>query len=168
LCFVSFFVLSSSVSPFSLSRSLHDALPISDEDTVLDIAVQGEMLCRKYEETVPDTQVTYQYSPESYTGTELEYALRVCNAVIEVCKPTPDDKMIINLPATVEMATPNVYADSIEWMHRHLDRRDSIVLSLHPHNDRGTGVAAAELGYLAGADRIEGCLFGNGERTGNV
>nr|WP_262426454.1 hypothetical protein [Brachybacterium sp. Z12] len=94
--------------------------------------------------------------------------MRVCNAVTEVFKPTPDDKMIINLPATVEMATPNVYADSIEWMHRHLDRRDSIVLSLHPHNDRGTGVAAAELGYLAGADRIEGCLFGNGERTGNV
>ena len=117
---------------------------------------------------IPDTAVTYQYSPESYTGTELEYALRVCNSVIDVIKPTPQNKMIINLPATVEMATPNVYADSIEWMHRHLDRRDSIVLSLHPHNDRGTGVAAAELGYLAGADRIEGCLFGNGERTGNV
>ena len=135
---------------------------------MLDIAVQGALLCKKYEETIPDTDVTYQYSPESYTGTELEYALRVCNAVIDIIKPTPQDKMIINLPATVEMATPNVYADSIEWMHRHLDRRDSIVLSLHPHNDRGTGVAAAELGYLAGADRIEGCLFGNGERTGNV
>ena len=152
----------------STSIVQRDVVFRADEDAVLDIAVQGALLCKKYEETVPGTQVTYQYSPESYTGTELEYALRVCNAVIEVFKPTADDKMIINLPATVEMATPNVYADSIEWMHRHLDRRDSIVLSLHPHNDRGTGVAAAELGYLAGADRIEGCLFGNGERTGNV
>jgi 2-isopropylmalate synthase len=113
-------------------------------------------------------QVFYEYSPESYTGTELEFAVEICNAVIEVIDPTPDRKMIINLPATVEMATPNVYADSIEWMVRHLDRRESVVVSLHPHNDRGEGVAAAELGYLAGADRIEGCLFGNGERTGNV
>ncbi|MDN5819920.1 MAG: 2-isopropylmalate synthase [Brachybacterium sp.] len=152
----------------STSVVQRDVVFRADEDAVLDIAVQGALLCKKYEETVPDTEVTYQYSPESYTGTELEYALRVCNAVIEVVGPTPQDKMIINLPATVEMATPNVYADSIEWMHRNLDRRDSIVLSLHPHNDRGTGVAAAELGYLAGADRIEGCLFGNGERTGNV
>jgi 2-isopropylmalate synthase len=152
----------------STSIVQRDVVFRADEDAVLDIAVQGALLCKKYEETIPDTAVTYQYSPESYTGTELEYALRVCNAVIEVFQPTPADKMIINLPATVEMATPNVYADSIEWMHRHLDRRDSIVLSLHPHNDRGTGVAAAELGYLAGADRIEGCLFGNGERTGNV
>ena len=106
--------------------------------------------------------------PESYTGTELDYALEVCSAVIDVIDPTPDRPLIINLPATVEMATPNVYADSIEWMHRNLPRRDSVVLSLHPHNDRGTGVAAAELGLLAGADRVEGCLFGNGERTGNV
>ena len=152
----------------STSVVQRDVVFRADEDAVLDIAVQGALLCKKYEETVPETAVTYQYSPESYTGTELEYALRVCNAVIEVFQPTPQNKMIINLPATVEMATPNVYADSIEWMHRHLDRRDSLVLSLHPHNDRGTGVAAAELGYLAGADRIEGCLFGNGERTGNV
>ncbi|WP_253705553.1 2-isopropylmalate synthase [Brachybacterium sp. P6-10-X1] len=152
----------------STSAVQRDVVFRADEDTVLDIAVQGALLCKKYEETTPDTQITYQYSPESYTGTELEYALRVCNAVIDVIKPTPQDRMIVNLPATVEMATPNVYADSIEWMHRHLDRRDSVVLSLHPHNDRGTGVAAAELGYLAGADRIEGCLFGNGERTGNV
>ncbi|MGO1285199.1 MAG: 2-isopropylmalate synthase, partial [Brachybacterium sp.] len=152
----------------STSVVQRDVVFRADEDAVLDIAVQGALLCKKYEETIPDTQITYQYSPESYTGTELEYALRVCNAVIEVVKPTPEDKMIVNLPATVEMATPNVYADSIEWMHRNLDRRDSLVLSLHPHNDRGTGVAAAELGYLAGADRIEGCLFGNGERTGNV
>ena len=116
----------------------------------------------------PDTEIYYEYSPESYTGTELEYAVEVCSEVIEVIDPTPDRPLIINLPATVEMATPNVYADSIEWMNRHLPRRDSVVLCLHPHNDRGTGVAAAELGYLAGADRIEGCLFGNGERTGNV
>jgi 2-isopropylmalate synthase len=140
----------------------------SDEDGIADIAVSGAHLCKKYEETVPGTDVYYEYSPESYTGTELEYALRVCNAVLDVFQPTPERKVIINLPATVEMATPNVYADSIEWMSRRLHYRDSVVLSLHPHNDRGTGVAAAELGYLAGADRIEGCLFGNGERTGNV
>ncbi|WP_062378537.1 2-isopropylmalate synthase [Demequina pelophila] len=140
----------------------------ADEDEILDIATHGAMLCQKFEETIPDTTVFYEYSPESYTGTELEYAVRVCNAVLDVFKPTPDRKVIINLPATVEMATPNVYADSIEWMNRHLDYRDSVVLSLHPHNDRGTAIAAAELGYMAGADRIEGCLFGNGERTGNV
>ena len=140
----------------------------SDEEGILDIATSGAHLCKKYEETVPGTEVFYEYSPESYTGTELEYALRVCNAVLDVFKPTPERKVIINLPATVEMATPNVYADSIEWMSRRLHYRDSVVLSLHPHNDRGTAVAAAELGYLAGADRIEGCLFGNGERTGNV
>jgi 2-isopropylmalate synthase len=139
-----------------------------DQDGIVDIAVQGARLCKKLEETVPDTDIYYEYSPESYTGTELDFAVRICNAVIEVVDPSPDHKMIINLPATVEMATPNVYADSIEWMVRHLDRRESLVVSLHPHNDRGTGVAAAELGYLAGADRIEGCLFGNGERTGNV
>jgi 2-isopropylmalate synthase len=115
-----------------------------------------------------DTDFRFEYSPESYTGTELSYAVEVCNAVTEIWRPTPDHPVIINLPATVEMATPNVYADSIEWMNRNLERRDSVVLSLHPHNDRGTGVAAAELGYQAGADRIEGCLFGNGERTGNV
>ena len=139
-----------------------------DQDGIVDIALQGARLCRKLEETVPDTDVYYEYSPESYTGTELEFAARICNEVIDVIDPTPDHKMIINLPATVEMATPNVYADSIEWMTRHIERRESVVLSLHPHNDRGEGVAAAELGYLAGADRIEGCLFGNGERTGNV
>ncbi|MEX0913662.1 MAG: 2-isopropylmalate synthase [Demequina sp.] len=138
------------------------------EDEIQDIATHGAMLCQKFEEMIPETNVFYEYSPESYTGTELEYAVRVCNAVLDVWKPTPERKVIINLPATVEMATPNVYADSIEWMNRHLDYRDSVVLSLHPHNDRGTAVAAAELGYMAGADRIEGCLFGNGERTGNV
>ncbi|MFC6714205.1 2-isopropylmalate synthase [Branchiibius cervicis] len=139
-----------------------------DQEGIIDIATQAARLVRKLEETVPETQVYYEYSPESYTGTELEFAARICNAVIEIIDPTPDHPMVINLPATVEMATPNVYADSIEWMSRNLDRRESIVLSLHPHNDRGTGVAAAELGYQAGADRIEGCLFGNGERTGNV
>ncbi|WP_295692945.1 2-isopropylmalate synthase, partial [Lapillicoccus sp.] len=137
-----------------------------DQDGIVDIALQAARLCRKLEETIPDTQVYYEYSPESYTGTELDFAVRICNEVADVIDPTPDHKLIINLPATVEMATPNVYADSIEWMVRHLERRDSIVVSLHPHNDRGTGVAAAELGYRAGADRIEGCLFGNGERTG--
>ena len=140
-----------------------------DKAGIRDIAVHGAELCLKYaQEITPDTEIYFEYSPESYTGTELDFALEVCNAVTEVWQPTPDKKVILNLPATVEMATPNVYADSIEWMHRNLARRDSIVLSLHPHNDRGTGVAAAELGYLAGADRIEGCLFGNGERTGNV
>ncbi|MEO9323626.1 2-isopropylmalate synthase [Nocardioides sp. C4-1] len=139
-----------------------------DEDGIADIAVQGARLCKKYEEGVPETEVFYEYSPESYTGTELEFAVRVCNDVLEVFQPTAEKPVIINLPATVEMATPNVYADSIEWMDRHLAHREHVVLSLHPHNDRGTGVAAAELGYLAGADRIEGCLFGNGERTGNV
>lgn len=139
-----------------------------DQDGIMDIAVQGARLIKKLEETIPDTKIYYEYSPESYTGTEPDFAVRVCNAVIDVLDPTPDHKMIINLPATVEMITPNVYADTIEWMIRHLDRRESVVVSLHPHNDRGTGVAAAELGYLAGADRIEGCLFGNGERTGNV
>ncbi len=140
-----------------------------DEDGITDIATQGARLCLKYAEIhTQDTKISYEYSPESYTGTELDYALEICSRVIDVIDPTPDWPLIINLPATVEMAVPNVYADSIEWMHRNLPRRDSIVLSLHPHNDRGTGVAAAELGYMAGADRIEGCLFGNGERTGNV
>jgi 2-isopropylmalate synthase len=139
-----------------------------DREGIKEIAVDGARLCRKYAESVPETEVYFEYSPESYTGTELEFAVEVCNAVNDVWTPTPDRKVIINLPATVEMATPNVYADSIEWMHRNLKYRDSVVLSLHPHNDRGTAVAAAELGYQAGADRIEGCLFGNGERTGNV
>ncbi len=139
-----------------------------DRGGIKDIAVHGAELCLKYAETVPETDVYFEYSPESYTGTELDFAVEVCNAVNDVWQPTPDRKVIINLPATVEMATPNVYADSIEWMHRHLAYRDSVILSLHPHNDRGTAVAAAELGFMAGADRIEGCLFGNGERTGNV
>jgi 2-isopropylmalate synthase len=135
---------------------------------IKEIALHAAKYCLELEKTIPQTKVYYEYSPESYTGTELEYALEVCNAVIDIIQPTPERQMVINLPATVEMATPNVYADSIEWMSRRLNRRDSVLLSLHPHNDRGTAVAAAELGYLAGADRIEGCLFGNGERTGNV
>ena len=139
-----------------------------DQDGIVDVALEGARLCRKFEETIPETTVYYEYSPESYTGTELEFAARICNEVIEVLDARPDHKVIINLPGTVEMTTPNVYADSIEWMSRHLARRESIVLSLHPHNDRGTAVAAAELAFLAGAERIEGCLFGNGERTGNV
>src|SRR5690242_1853633 len=140
-----------------------------DKDGITDIATSAARLCQKYAEIhTPDTDIFYEYSPESYTGTELEYALEICSAVIDVIDPTPDRPLIVNLPATVEMATPNVYADSIEWMSRNLPRRDSVVLSLHPHNDRGTAVAAAELGVLAGADRVEGCLFGNGERTGNV
>lgn len=110
----------------------------------------------------------FQYSPESFTGTELDVALEICNAVIEVIKPTPDNKLILNLPSTVEMSTPNIYADQIEWMCRNVDNRESLIISLHPHNDRGTGIAATELGLMAGADRVEGTLFGNGERTGNV
>ena len=140
-----------------------------DRDGITDIATSGARLAMKYHEIhTPQTVIHWQYSPESYTGTELEYAAEVCAKVADVIQPTPDHPMIVNLPATVEMATPNIYADSIEWMHRNLPNRDSLILSLHPHNDRGTGVAAAELGYMAGADRIEGCLFGNGERTGNV
>ena len=139
-----------------------------DKEGIKEIAVRGAELCLKYAEQIEGTDVYFEYSPESFTGTELDYAIEVINAVNDIWKPTPEHKVIVNLPATVEMATPNVYADSIEYMNRNLNYRDSIVISLHPHNDRGTGVAAAELGYLAGADRIEGCLFGNGERTGNV
>ena len=139
-----------------------------DKDGIKEIALHAARKCKELEPTLAGTTVYYEYSPESYTGTELEYAVEVCNAVVEIIDPSPSHKMILNLPATVEMATPNIYADSIEWMSRNLKRRDSVLISLHPHNDRGTAVAAAELGYLAGADRIEGCLFGNGERTGNV
>jgi 2-isopropylmalate synthase len=139
-----------------------------DKDGIKKIATDAAALCRSLESTSPDTTFLYEYSPESFTGTELDYALEVCNAVIAVIEPTPARPLILNLPATVEMYTPNLYADAIEWFLRHVDRRDSVVLSLHPHNDRGTAVAAAELGVLAGADRVEGTLFGNGERTGNV
>jgi 2-isopropylmalate synthase len=139
-----------------------------DRDGITAIATNGARLCRKLSESMGDTYIRFEYSPESYTGTELEYAAEVCNAVSDIWEPTDDRPVILNLPATVEMATPNVYADSIEWMHRNLNYRKDVILSLHPHNDRGTAVAAAELGVMAGADRVEGCLFGNGERTGNV
>jgi 2-isopropylmalate synthase len=139
-----------------------------DKEGITDIATSAARLCRKLEQTVPGTDVFYEYSPESFTGTEIDYAVEICDAVTDVIEPTADRKLILNLPATVEMYTPNIYADVIEYFHRHVAHRDRIVLSLHPHNDRGCAVAAAELGVMAGADRVEGTLFGNGERTGNV
>jgi 2-isopropylmalate synthase len=139
-----------------------------DKAGITDIAVNAARLCRKLEHTLPGTQVRYEYSPESFTLTEPDFALEVCHAVMDVIEPTPERPLILNLPATVECYTPNVYADVIEWFGRHVRARDSVVISLHPHNDRGTATAAAELGVLAGADRVEGTLFGNGERTGNV
>ena len=139
-----------------------------DREGVRDIAVAGARLIAEAAARQPGTRWRFEYSPESFTGTELDFAVEVCNAVVDVWRPTAAEPMIVNLPATVEMATPNVYADQIEWMSRHLAHREAIVLSVHPHNDRGCGVAAAELALLAGAERVEGCLFGNGERTGNV
>jgi 2-isopropylmalate synthase len=139
-----------------------------DRAGIVDIAVNAAALCKKFESSVPETVIRYEYSPESFTGTEPEFAVEICQAVMDVIEPTPERPMILNLPATVEMYSPNVYADVIEWFGRTIKNRDAIVLSLHPHNDRGTAVAAAELAVLAGADRVEGTLFGNGERTGNV
>ncbi|VVE86220.1 2-isopropylmalate synthase [Pandoraea bronchicola] len=139
-----------------------------DQPGVKALAVATAKTIKRCADAAPDTQWTLQYSPETFTGTELEFAKEVCDAVFDVWQPTPQRKCIVNLPATVEIGTPNYYADQIEWMHRNLARRDSLILSVHPHNDRGTAVAAAELAVMAGADRIEGCLFGNGERTGNV
>jgi 2-isopropylmalate synthase len=139
-----------------------------DEAGITEIAVSGAKLIKQLAEEQNDTDWVFQYSPESFTGTELPFAKDICEAVMDVWQPTPDNKIIFNLPATVEMATPNIYADQIEWFHRNVKNRDCYILSLHPHNDRGTGVAAAELGVMAGADRVEGTLFGNGERTGNV
>ncbi|HXA95353.1 MAG TPA: 2-isopropylmalate synthase, partial [Candidatus Dormibacteraeota bacterium] len=139
-----------------------------DRAGIVDIAVKAARLCRELTATIPECDVHYQYSPESFTGTELDFAVEICERVMDVWEPTPAKKVILNLPATVEMATPNVYADQIEWFLRHVSRRDAVVLSLHPHNDRGTAVAATELAVQAGADRVEGTLFGNGERTGNV
>ena len=135
---------------------------------VVDMAVSAVRLVRELAEQRPETEWVLEYSPETFTATELDFALEVCDAVTEAWGATPERQVILNLPSTVEMATPNVYADQIEWMHRHLARRDSVILSIHPHNDRGTAVAAAELAMMAGAQRVEGCLFGNGERTGNV
>jgi len=139
-----------------------------DKAGIMDIAVKAAELCRKFEPQLAGTELRYEYSPESFTGTEPDFAVEICEAVMDVIEPTPDKPMVLNLPATVEMYSPNVYADVIEWFGRTVKNRDAIVLSLHPHNDRGTAVAAAELAVLAGADRIEGTLFGNGERTGNV
>ncbi|AKK04532.1 2-isopropylmalate synthase [Corynebacterium mustelae] len=152
----------------STSILQRDVVFRKDKESIKKLATDAAHLIKEIAQDYPETKWRWEYSPESFTGTEVAYAKEVVDAVVEVMDPTPENPIIINLPATVEMITPNVYADSIEWMHRNLNRRDSIILSLHPHNDRGTGVAAAELGYLAGADRIEGCLFGNGERTGNV
>ena len=139
-----------------------------DRQGIVDIATHAAALCVELEATIPETTITYEYSPESFTGTEPEYAVEICEAVMDVIQPTPQRPLILNLPATVEHYSPNLYADVIEWFCRTIKDRESVVVSLHPHNDRGTGVAAAELGILAGADRVEGTLFGNGERTGNV
>ena len=135
---------------------------------VVKMAVDAVKLIRELADAMPETRITLEYSPELFTATELDFAKEVCDAVTEAWGATPERKVILNLPTTVEIATPNIYADQIEWMHKNLARRDSVLISLHPHNDRGTAVAAAELGLMAGADRVEGCLFGNGERTGNV
>jgi 2-isopropylmalate synthase len=139
-----------------------------DKSGIVDIATSAARLVRKYADTVPETKVSYEYSPESFTGTEPNFAVEICEAVMEVIEPAPDNKIILNLPNTVEMFGPNTYADVIEYFGRHVRHRDSMILSVHPHNDRGTAIAAAELAQLAGADRVEGTLFGNGERTGNV
>ncbi|MCM2495829.1 2-isopropylmalate synthase [Burkholderia glumae] len=139
-----------------------------EREGVKQLAVSAARTIKRLADAAADTQFTLQYSPETFTATELDFAKEVCDAVFDVWQPTPERKSIVNLPATVEVGTPNYYADQIEWMHRNLARRDSLILSVHPHNDRGTAVAAAELAVMAGADRIEGCLFGNGERTGNV
>jgi len=139
-----------------------------DKAGIVEIAVQGATWFTECAAEQPGTEWRYEYSPETFTMTELPFAKEICEAVMDVWQPTPARPVILNLPATVEVSTPNIYADQIEWMHTNLSRRDSVVLSLHPHNDRGTGIAAAELALMAGADRVEGCLFGNGERTGNV
>lgn len=151
----------------STSTLQRDVVFHMTKEEIKQIAIEGTKLVKEYAKDFPG-QIMLEYSPESFTGTELDYALDVCTAVQDIWEPTPDNKIIFNLPATVEMNTPNVYADQIEWMNRNFKNRDSVILSVHPHNDRGTGVAIAELAMLAGADRVEGTLFGNGERTGNV
>ncbi len=153
-----------STSPLQRRVTFGDAT----RESIKQIAIDGAKLVKELVPTIPTTEVVLQYSPESFSDTEPDYSLEVCNAVIDIWQPTPEKKMIINLPDTVQWATPNVHADMIEWMGRNLDQRDSVVISLHTHNDRGTGVAATELGLMAGADRVEGTLFGNGERTGNL
>ncbi len=151
-----------------IAPSFRDLVYNTDKAGVKEIAERGTRWVRQYTEAQPDTEWVYQYSPEVFSSTEVEFSKEVVDAVSEIWQPTPERKMIVNLPATVEMSTPNTYADQIEWMHRNLNRRDSLIISIHPHNDRGTAVAAAEMAMMAGADRVEGCLFGNGERTGNV
>ena len=153
-----------STSPLQRRVTFGDA----SRESIKQIAIDGATLVKQLVPSVPRTEVVLQYSPESFSDTELDFALECCNAVIDIWQPTPDKKMIVNLPDTVQWTTPNVHADQIEWMCRHLSRRDSVIVSLHTHNDRGTGVAATELGLMAGADRVEGTLFGNGERTGNL
>ena len=153
-----------STSPLQRRVTFGDAT----REQIRDIAIEGAKLVKELVPTVPQTEIVLQYSPESFSDTELDFALECCNAVIDVWEPTPEKKMIINLPDTVQWTTPNIHADMIEWMCRHLSRRDSVLVSLHTHNDRGTGTAATELGLMAGADRVEGTLFGNGERTGNL
>ncbi|HEX5802298.1 MAG TPA: 2-isopropylmalate synthase [Azospira sp.] len=150
------------------SQPFRDVVFGMSKAEVITMAVDAVRLIKRLAAAQPETEWVLEYSPETFTATELDYALEICDAVTAAWGATPENKVILNLPTTVEMATPNVYADQIEWMHRRLARRDSVILSLHPHNDRGTAVAAAELGLMAGADRVEGCLFGNGERTGNV
>ena len=151
-----------------LAPAFREIVYRTDQAGVKKIAVQAAHWCRELTAKQPGTEWVYQYSPEAFSGTEVTFAKEVCDAVVAAWGPADGEKVILNLPATVEMCTPNTYADQIEWMHRHLNNRDSIILSVHPHNDRGTAVAAAELAIMAGADRVEGCLFGNGERTGNV
>ena len=153
-----------STSPLQRRVTFGDAT----RESIRDIALEGARLVKELAPSIPNTEVVLQYSPESFSDTELDFALECCAGVIDIWQPTPEKKMIINLPDTVQWATPNIHADMIEWMSRHLPRRDSVIVSLHTHNDRGTGVAATELGLMAGADRVEGTLFGNGERTGNL
>ncbi|PKO36311.1 MAG: 2-isopropylmalate synthase [Betaproteobacteria bacterium HGW-Betaproteobacteria-6] len=150
------------------SKPFRDIVFNMSRDEVITMAVDAVKLIKALAAEMPETEIVLQYSPETFTATELDFAKEVCDAVTAAWGATPDNKVILNLPTTVEVATPNIYADQIEWMHRNLARRDSVIISLHPHNDRGTAVAAAEMGLMAGADRVEGCLFGNGERTGNV
>ncbi len=152
----------------STSTVQRDVVFKKDREEIIRIAVEGARLIKEIAAEYPDTNLSYEYSPESFTGTELDFAVEICEAVMDVLEPTPEKKLILNLPATVEMHTPNIHADQIEWFSRNIKNRDCVLISLHTHNDRGTGVAAAELALMAGADRVEGTLFGNGERTGNT
>ncbi len=152
----------------STSTLQRDVVFHMSQEQIKHIAVEGAKLVKNLKEGYGNSDIRFEYSPESFTGTELDYALEVCHAVMDVLEPTPDNKLILNLPATVEMSTPNLHADQIEWFCRHIRNRESVLISLHTHNDRGTAVAAAELAVMAGADRVEGTLFGNGERTGNM